>query len=175
MKKTVILYWPEGGAVDKSAHKILAAIKPENADIFNLEEVDINLFNNYSYIIAGGSTVGAETWEEVAGNNQWTLFLNKCKKNRISFKDKKIAVFGLGDQILYPHQFVNDMYEIFHTFTQLNAIPVGKWPTEGYRFSNSKAVIDNMFVGLPLDDTNESDKTDERVNLWIRELIKQGF
>ena len=175
MKKTVILYWPEGGSVDKSAHKILAAIKPENADIFNLEEIDINLFDNYSCIIAGGSTVGAETWEEVSGNNHWTLFRNKCKENKISLEGKKIAVFGLGDQIRYPHQFVNDMYEIYHTFTQLNATPTGKWPTKGYRFSSSKAVIDGMFVGLPLDDTNESDKTEKRIDLWIKELIKQGF
>ena len=170
MKKTLVLYWPEGGAVDRCAHKIFTALTPEKADIFNLEEVDPQIFDNYTGIIAGGSTVGAENWEEVSGNNEWTLFLKKCKDKNISLSGKTIAVFGLGDQILYPHHFVNDMADIIHTFTDMGATPQGECAADGYRFESSKAFLDGEFVGLPLDEVNESEKSDERIANWVSKL-----
>ena len=32
---------------------------------------------------------------------------------------------------------------------------------------DSEAVIDGKFIGLPLDDINEDDKTDTRIEAWI--------
>ena len=37
----------------------------------------------------------------------------------------------------------------------------------GYTFDDSEAVIDGKFIGLPLDDINEDDKTDTRIDAWI--------
>ena len=39
--------------------------------------------------------------------------------------------------------------------------------TDGYTFDDSEAVVDGKFVGLALDDVNEDDKTDERIDAWI--------
>ena len=39
--------------------------------------------------------------------------------------------------------------------------------TDGYTFGDSEAVIDGKFIGLPLDDINEEDKTDTRIKAWI--------
>lgn len=170
MKKNLVLYWPEGGAVDRCAHKIFSALTPENADIFNLEEVDTAIFENYSTIIAGGSTVGAETWEEVSANNEWNLFLKKSKESGLNLNGKNIAVFGLGDQILYPNHFVDDMAHIIKAFTDFGANAIGKCDTKGYRFSASKAVVDGSFVGLALDDVNESELTDKRITAWLKQM-----
>jgi len=170
MKKTLVLYWPEGGAVDRCAHKIFSALTPENADIFNLEEIDTAIFENYSTIIAGGSTVGAETWEEVSANNEWNLFLKKCKESGLSLKGKNIAVFGLGDQVLYPNHFVDDMAHILNDFTEFGANAIGSWSAEGYRFTASKAVKDGMFIGLALDEVNDSEHTDSRISCWLKQM-----
>ena len=43
--------------------------------------------------------------------------------------------------------------------------------TEGYTFDDSDAVVDGKFVGLALDDVNEDDKTEERIDAWL-EAIK---
>ena len=40
----------------------------------------------------------------------------------------------------------------------------------GYTFDDSEAVIDGKFIGLPLDDVNEDDKTDVRIDAWIAEI-----
>ncbi|MFA7138837.1 MAG: flavodoxin domain-containing protein [Bacteroidales bacterium] len=171
MNNTIVLYWPEGGAVDHSAYKIYSLLTPGTADIFNIEEVQPEKLMEYSFIIAGGSTVGSETWEEVSGNNQWILFLKKCKESGINLQGIKFAVFGLGDQILYPHHFVNDMAEIHKAFIAMGATPKGEWPSEGYRFSASRAHHDGKFVGLALDEVNEEEKSDERISKWIKQLI----
>ena len=45
--------------------------------------------------------------------------------------------------------------------------------TEGYTFDDSDAVVDGKFVGLALDDVNEDDKTEERIDAWL-EAIKNA-
>ena len=42
--------------------------------------------------------------------------------------------------------------------------------TDGYTFDDSDAVIDGKFVGLALDDLNEEDKTDERIDAWLADI-----
>ena len=42
-------------------------------------------------------------------------------------------------------------------------------PSE-YRFDGSGGVIDGKFVGLPIDDNNESDRTDTRIKKWTDRL-----
>ena len=44
---------------------------------------------------------------------------------------------------------------------------IGAVETDGYTFDDSEAVIDGKFIGLPLDDINEDDKTDTRIEAWI--------
>jgi flavodoxin I len=47
---------------------------------------------------------------------------------------------------------------------------VGYWSTEGYEFSESKAVRDGKFVGLALDEDNQSDLTEKRIKIWVTQL-----
>ncbi len=51
---------------------------------------------------------------------------------------------------------------------------VGSWPINDYSFSSSKAQNGNYFVGLALDEDNESEKTDSRIDKWL-EIIKTDF
>jgi flavodoxin I len=48
---------------------------------------------------------------------------------------------------------------------------VGAVDTDGYTFDASEAVINGKFIGLPLDDVNEDDKTDTRIEAWIAEIL----
>ena len=43
---------------------------------------------------------------------------------------------------------------------------VGAVSDSDYTYSSSISVIDGKFVGLAIDDVNESDKTEERVAAW---------
>ncbi len=51
------------------------------------------------------------------------------------------------------------------------AIVVGNWPTEGYEFEASKALVDeNTFIGLCIDEDRQADQTNERVTKWLNQL-----
>ena len=44
---------------------------------------------------------------------------------------------------------------------------MGKTTTDGYVYEDSTAVVDDLFVGLPLDEDFEPEKTDARINKWL--------
>ena len=51
---------------------------------------------------------------------------------------------------------------------------VGKWPTEGYEHTESKAELEKgTFLGLAIDEDNQFDQTDERVSAWVEQIKKE--
>ncbi|MFO1421479.1 MAG: flavodoxin, partial [Candidatus Competibacteraceae bacterium] len=48
---------------------------------------------------------------------------------------------------------------------------VGGWSADGYEFTKSKAFRDGEFVGLVLDQDNQADLTEDRLEEWL-ELVK---
>ncbi len=56
------------------------------------------------------------------------------------------------------------------------AIVVGNWPTDGYEFEASKALIDeNTFIGLCIDEDRQSELTEERVTKWVNQLSDEMY
>ena len=55
------------------------------------------------------------------------------------------------------------------------ALIIGEWPTEGYDFEESLAANDDksFFCGLAIDEDQQFDLTDQRINAWINLLIEQ--
>ena len=80
---------------------------------------------------------------------------------------KTIAIFGCGDCSSYSDTFVGGMGELYNGIKDSSAKFIGSVETDGYTFDDSEAVIDGKFIGLPLDDINEDDKTDTRIEAWI--------
>jgi flavodoxin I len=51
---------------------------------------------------------------------------------------------------------------------------VGYWPTEGYHFEASKALVDDKhFVGLGIDEDRQPEQTAERVAAWCQQLREE--
>ena len=68
--------------------------------------------------------------------------------------------------------FCDGMGVIYDQLKNSGCTFVGAVPADEYSYSSSIAVIDGKFVGLALDDVNESGKTEERINNWIEEIKK---
>ncbi len=58
--------------------------------------------------------------------------------------------------------------------SELGGTTVGYCSTDGYDFNESKAVRDGKFVGLALDEDNQSELTDKRINTWVTQLKRFG-
>lgn len=85
---------------------------------------------------------------------------------------KTVALFGCGDAESYPDTFCGAMAEIYNAVKD-QANVIGAVPTDGYTFDDSEAVVDGQFVGLALDDVNEDDQTEGRIDAWLETIKPQ--
>jgi flavodoxin I len=160
MSKIAILYGTSTGATKIVAEKIQKAIG--EGDLYDVAGASADQFQPYSFLILGASTTGYGELQE-----DWDSFLPKFAG--LDFSGKKVALFGLGDGSSYADTFVNGMGQIYEALKDKAEI-VGAVSTEGYTFDDSEAVVDGNFVGLALDEDNEYDQTDARVEAWVEGL-----
>ena len=130
-------------------------------DISQTEPSD---FADYQYII-----IACPTWNVGELQSDWESFYDDQLDN-IDFNGKKVAYFGEGDQIGYPDTFQDARGILEEKISELGGETVGYWSTEGYEFSDSKALRDGKFVGLALDEDNQSELTEERIKTWVAQL-----
>lgn len=168
MKKTALIYWPKKGNVENTAAKISALFDSGSIDVFTISEVEIEKLPGYDLLIFGGSTIGADNWEDTH-TTKWYTFFDALKK--LDLTSKLAAIYGLGDQILYPEHFVNGMATIQEALVATGARIIGAWPVEGYEHTDSKSIEGDHFIGLALDDDQQSDLSDERISKWV-EMLK---
>lgn len=170
MKKVAILYWGKGGSVERAAHVVFDQFDPQAVDLFDLERFNVSNLTDYELAILGGSTIGAESWEEATNDNLWNRFFREIENKDLS--KLTFAIFGLGNQVLYPDNFV-DAIAIFHeAVSKTGARIIGRWPTQGYKFTDSDALQADTFYGLALDEDTQSEQTLERVQKWTDMLKK---
>jgi len=172
MKKIGLFYWPKGGNVESCAKKVDAQFSGSPIEMYALDEISDLDFEKYDLFIVGGSTAGADVWEKAHGRNLWFEFFSKVEK--ADLKDKPVAIFGLGDQVLYPDHFVDGMKNIRDEFAIAGAKLIGRWPVEGYDFTGSDSVEEGMFLGLALDEDQQPDLTDERIEKWVKQIKQEA-
>lgn len=163
MKKTLIVYGSSTGTCQALAEKIAAKLGVEAVDVANMTEAQVAEAEN---LILGTSTWGAGELQD-----DWYDGLNTLKA--VDLSGKTVALFGCGDSESYSDTFCGAMGEIYTTLKDKGVTFVGQVDTDGYTFDDSEAVVDGKFVGLPLDDVNEDDKTDERIDAWLEAINGQ--
>lgn len=145
------------------------------ADALNVNKASAELIAGYSYLIFGTSTLGGGQLPGLSTDcmgGGWEEFLPKLQD--VDFSGKTVALFGLGDQQKYPDEFVDAMGILYEFFVARGAQVVGAWPTDGYDFISSKALVDDEFVGLALDQENQKALSDARLAAWLA-LIAPDF
>lgn len=166
MKKTGLFY---GVSTKKTAligKEIQEAFGENKADIVPVEEAGKNDFELYDNLI-----VGASTWFDGELPTYWDELLPEL--DALKLKGKKVAIFGLGDQVGYPENFVDGIGILAEFFEAAGATVVGYTSTEGYKFEGSRALRDGKFLGLAVDQENQSDKTPARIAAWVKQLKKE--
>lgn len=171
MKKVALIYWPEDGNVEAVAEKI-KGLFDGNLTINSIANISNEVLAEADNWIIGGSTVGSHVWEDADDSNKWSELFKLL--DEIDFSNKKVAFYGLGDQILYPSHFVNGLGIFQEEFEKRNANIIGQWPTEGYDFSDSEGTKGDHFYGLALDEDNQEELTEERLTKWL-EMIQKDF
>lgn len=136
------------------------------SDVHSADKLSADLVKEYDLLILGTST-----WGDGELQDDWYDGIKVLKSADLSFKS--IALFGCGDSESYCDTFCDGMGILYEDLKDSGCSFIGnKVGTDGYSFSSSIAVVNGAFVGLALDEVNESDKTAERIDNWTAELKK---
>ena len=115
--------------------------------------------------------LGVSTWDMGAMQKDWAAFAPQLES--LSLAGKKVALYGLGDAQAYSGLFVNGLRTLHDLVVGRGAEIVGRWPVDGYDFHSTHAVMNGSFVGLVIDQENQSTLTHERVVTWVHQLLTE--
>ena len=166
MQNIGIFYGSSTGNTEAAAKQIqkeLGADIVKTFDVVNAKANDIEQFPNVIF--------GASTWGIGDIQDDFEDFLSEIASANLG--GKKAAIFGYGDQDTYADSFVDAIGLIYEALENKGCEVVGKTSIEGYEYDESKAEVNGQFVGLPLDEENQSDLTDERIKSWVEQLKNQ--
>lgn len=163
MEKTCIIYGSSTGTCQAIAENIADKLGVSAADVFDVAGISASTPDAYTNLILGTSTWGAGELQD-----DWYDGLEVLKQANLA--GKTVALFGCGDCESYGDTFCSAMGEIYDALKDSGAKFVGDVSTDGYTYDDSAAVAGGRFVGLALDDVNESDKTDSRIDAWVKDI-----
>ena len=155
-----------------AAEKIQESIKSffdedENiVELHNIKEEPLVSCLDYDLIIFGIST-----WDYGELQEDWES--SWLDINALDLSDKVVALYGMGDQVGYDKWFQDALGMLHDQVFVQGAKLIGYWGNEGYKFSASKALTENkdLFVGLSLDEENQYDLSDDRIEQWCEQIL----
>ena len=162
-----IFYGTTTGNSELVAEQIRNAFGEPEAEMINVDIAEKEDVEKFRYLIFGVSTWGVSDLQD-----DFEDFLGILET--VDFTEKKVALFGLGDQSTYGDTFVDAMGIFYHWLKKRDVKIVGAVSRKGYSFRKSMALIKDKLVGLALDEEYESELTKERVAGWV-DMLKKEF
>lgn len=162
MTKIGIFYGSTDGNTERIVNQIQELFGDE-AELNNVNSATAEDMEPYPNLI-----LACPTWEIGQLQEDWDAFIDEIEN--VDFSGKKVTYLGLGDADGYPDTFLDALGIIHDRIKDSGATFVGSWPTDGYNFDVSKGVVDGKFLGLAIDEDNQPDLTDERVQQWVEQL-----
>jgi flavodoxin I len=117
--------------------------------------------------------LGGSTWGDGELTDDWADFMPQL--DQIDFKGKTVALFSVGDQISYTYNFVSAMKLLYDKVKERGArVIADKISVDGFEFAHSESVLDGAFVGLVIDEMNEAELTQARIERWAQTVRQEA-
>ncbi|MDP0531082.1 flavodoxin [Porphyromonas gingivalis] len=160
MKSIGIFYGSSTGTTSDLAQKIASALGVDSANVMDVANADAAAAAKYDVLLLGSSTWGLGDLQD-----DWESFLPKLKGENLS--GKKVGLFGCGDASSYSDTFCAALGTIKAELANTGCTFIGAYPAEGYNYDETIAEENGQLIGLCVDDANESDQTEARMERWI--------
>lgn len=160
MKKIGIFFGSSTGTTEDIANKIAAVLEVAKEDIHDVSSTDASAVQEYEVLLFGSSTWGFGELQD-----DWQDFLTALKQTSLS--GKKVGLFGCGDSGSFDSTFCDAIGIIHEGLENSGCTFIGSYTPENYSYSESAAEVDGELIGLAIDEMNESDQTDDRINTWV--------
>lgn len=169
-QKVGLFYGSSTGMTEYVADEIVNAWK--TAGLEPIEAVNIGNMKSLSALMNYDCLIlGIPTWNIGELQDDWDILFPQLDK--LDFSDKKVALFGVGDQYGYPDNFLDAVGILGSKLLERDAELVGFWFDEHYEFTESKAFLDDKFIGLGIDETHQSRLTTQRVQAWVAQIVRE--
>ena len=167
MKKTLVVYGSSTGTCQDLAERIAKKLGLPSDCV-----VDVAKLTNTQIADAEALLLGSSTWGDGELQDDWYDGLKTLKSAGLD--GKTVALFGCGDSSSFSDTFCSAMGEIHDGLAATGCTFVGQVDASGYTYDDSAAESGGKFVGLALDEVNEDDKTDGRIDAWAAQLKNEG-
>ena len=165
-----LYYGSTTGMTELVAQKIQAAAKQTGLHLHPVNIADMK--NPHELMKHDRLILGVPTWNIGQLQDDWLLLFPHL--DDLDFTHKKVALFGVGDQKGYPDNFLDAMGILADKLMARGASIIGQTSAQDYSFNHSKALKNNQFIGLGIDEYNQEDKTRQRIQAWLTQ-IQQEF
>lgn len=153
---------------EMAAEKIQAALGEDLIELNNIKDISLTESEKYDILIFGIST-----WDYGELQEDWESHWQEA--GNLNLSGKIIALYGMGDQVGYAEWFQDALGMLHEQLTPTGCHFIGYWPNIGYEFKASKALTadETQFVGLSIDDENQYDITEQRIEQWTNQLLDE--
>jgi len=158
-----LFYASDWGHTEKVARLIEEELGEDKVKIHDLQTDPIEEAEKYDQLIFGVSTA-----DKHLPQLDWQMAMKKL--DQLDLEGKTVALFGLGDQKEFPDNFADALGDLFDKVNERGANIIGSWLDNEYTFQKSKAFRDGAFVGLVLDEDNQQDLTEIRLQKWLSRI-----
>lgn len=166
MKKIGVFYGTTTGTTNGVVDEVEFYLRKDDYEVYNVAN-GISNISDFENLILITPTYGVGELQV-----HWNKVVKELES--IDFSNKVVGLIGLGNQYAFGESFVGGLRVLYDIVTKNGGKVVGLTSTEGYHYEESEAIVDDKFVGLPLDETNQGDYTPERIEKWIAE-VKKSF
>ncbi len=166
MSGTIGLFYASTTGNTETVAQQIVAMAPEQIQLHDIAAEGVSAMSDYSVLILGIPTWDfgelQEDWDEY-----WQVFAG------VDFSGKRVALFGLGDQLGYGEWFLDAMGAVNDQVLAAGGQVLVPWPIEGYDFEASKALTPEgtHFVGLALDEDCQRSETESRLEQWLPQVL----
>ena len=164
MKQAGIFYGSSSGKTARIAALIHEKLGANRSDLKDVAESNPDDLLEYNFLI-----LGIPTWGIGEAQDDWKDFLPLLAD--LDLKGKKVALFGLGDQESYPGNFADALGKLYEVLLKTGCSFTGSWPVTGYAYEGSTAVKGGRFVGLVLDEENQPELSEVRIEKWLKDIM----
>ena len=164
-KRCALIYGSCTGKTEDVSEILAEAFLPELelvvVDIASLEPQDLNQFE---FVVCG-----IPTWDVGELEYGWQDVYDNL--DGVDLSGLTIAMVGLGDQFNYSETYQDAMGILYEKLVECGASgKIGFTSTEGHEFEGSRALIDQQFCGLALDEDNQDELSEGRINRWVAQV-----
>lgn len=162
MKKIGIFYGTTSGITAGIVDEIEFYLRGENYEVFDVAN-GIGDIKEIENLILVSPTYGVGELQR-----DWENVYDELKT--VDFTNKVVGVVGVGNQFAFGESYVGAMRKLYDVVVKNGGKVVGFTSTEGYSYEETESIVDDKFVGLALDESNQDNETPDRIKAWIEEI-----